>query len=262
MALCQRRLPGDAFGWRFHIRPAARIATVLAALTLTMAGRAGAGMWSNFLEMEEPGHLTLSVFGIGFGSESYGATHGGFELEQSVTRGFGLVARFEAYQSYMGTGYDTPITPATNGPFFWGRFQGGIDLTPIDGTHLTFMGGNDVGDSHSQVIEGNFSSWMNIHDAHPVNLSISSSHYFENDLINGLIDVRVIALSTAKMMLLAGAGAIIWGNGNTPGVQVQGGPDVGFYLRDWKLRVDVQGGYGFDNEYGLVAFSRSFDWVE
>ena len=72
-------------------------------------------------------------------------THGGFELEQSVTRGFGLVARFSAYQLYKGTGYDSPISPATNGPFFYGRFEGGIDLTPIDGTHLTFVGGNDVG---------------------------------------------------------------------------------------------------------------------
>ncbi len=262
MVACHQKLAAGACGWRFHIRPAAPIATMLAALILTLAGRAGADTWSNFLEIEEPGRLTLSVFGIGFGSESYGATHGGFELEQSVTSGFGLVARFEAYQSYMGTGYDTPITPATNGPFFWGRFLGGIDLTPVDGTHLTFVGGNDVGDSHSQVIEGNFSSWLNIHDAHPVNLSISSSHYFENDLINGLIDVRVIALSTAKLMLLAGAGSIIWGNGKAPGVKVQGGPDVGLYFRDWKLRLDVQAGYGSQNEYGLVAFSRSFDWEE
>ena len=83
-----------------------------------------------------------------------------------------------------------------------------------------------------------------------MNLSINSSHYFENDLTNGLIDVRLIALSTAKLMLLAGAGAIIWGHGSTPGVQVQGGPDVGFYFRDWKLRMDIQGGYGSDNEYG------------
>jgi hypothetical protein len=258
-----RALAGETSS-RHHFRPpiAMLAATVLVASILTLAGRAGANMFSNFLEPEQPGHLTLTVFGAGFGSESYGATHGGFELEQSLTRGLGLVARFSTYQSYMGTGYDTPITPATSSPFFWGRFEGGIDLTPIDGTHLTFVGGNDVGDSHSQVIEGNFSSWMNIHNAHPVNLSISSSHYFENDLINGLIDVRVIALSTARLMLLAGAGAIIWGNGNTPGVQVQGGPDMGFYFRNWKLRVDVQGGYGFDNEYGLVAVSRSFDWVE
>jgi hypothetical protein len=263
VAARERTSAGDNAGRR-HLRPAVAViaATVLVASILTLAGRAGADLFSNFLQPEQPGHLTLTVFGAGFGSESYGATHGGFELEQSLTRGIGLVARFSAYQSYMGTGYDTPITPATNGPFFWGRFEGGIDLTPVDGTHLTFVGGNDVGDSHSAVIEGNFSSWMNIHNAHPVNLSISSSHYFENDLINGLIDVRVIALSTAKLMLLAGAGAIIWGNGNTPGVQVQGGPDMGFYFRDWKLRVDVQGGYGFDNEYGLVAVSRSFDWVE
>ena len=242
--------------------PVAR--TVILALTLVLgfASRAGADVLANMLSPEQPGNLSLTLFGAGYGSEYYGTTHGGFELEQSVTRGLGLVARFSAHQLYKGTGYDSPISPVTNGPFFYGRFEGGIDLTPIDGTHLTLVGGNDIGDSHSQVIEGSFSSWMNIHNVHPINLSINSSHYFENDLTNALIDVRLIALSTAQLMVMAGAGATIWGEGGNPGSQVQGGPDVGFYFRAWKLRMDIQGGYGSDNEYGLVAFSRSFEWEE
>ena len=231
-------------------------------LVLTLAGIVRADLFSDWLSVEQPGHLSLTLFGAGYGSEYYGTTHGGFELEQSVTRGFGLVARFSAYQMYKGAGYDSPITPATGGPFFYGRFEGGIDLTPIDGTHLTFVAGNDIGDSHSAVIEGSFSSWINIHSAHPINLSINSSHYFEDDLTNGLIDVRTIALSTAQLMVLAGAGATIWGRSGNSGAQVQGGPDLGFYLRALKLRMDIQGGYGSDNEYGLVAFSRSFDWED
>jgi hypothetical protein len=242
--------------------PAAGTVILALALVLGLANRAAADVFANMLSAEQPGHLSLTLFGAGYGSEFYGTTHGGFELEQSIARGLGLVARFSAYQLYKGTGYDSPISPATNGPFFYGRFEGGFDLTPIDGTHLTFVGGNDIGDSHSQVIEGSFSSWMNIHNAHPINLWINSSHYFENNLTNALIDLRVIALSTAKLMVLAGAGATIWGKAGKAGPQVQGGPDVGFYFRAWKLRMDIQGGYGSDNEYGLVAFSRSFEWEE
>lgn len=247
-----------------RLRPAsvAWSALLAAALLLGLTGRACADLFSDWLAVEQPGHLSLTLFGAGYGSESYGTTHGGFELEQSVTRGLSLVARFSAYQLYKGTGYDSPISPATGGPFFYGRFEGGIDLTPIDGTHLTFVGGNDIGDSHSQVVEGSFSSWMNIHNAHPINLSINSSHYFENDLTNALIDLRIIALSTARLMVLAGAGATIWGRSGTAGPQVQGGPDIGFYFRALKLRMDIQGGYGSDNEYGLVAFSRTFDWED
>ena len=183
-------------------------------------------------------------------------------MEQSLTRGLGLVARFSAYQLYKGAGYDSPITPSTGGPFFYGRFEGGVDVAPIDGTHMTLVGGNDIGDSHSAVIEASISSWMNVHSVHPINLAINSSHYFEDNLTNGLIDLRMIVLSTGNWMLLAGAGAIIWGRGNKPGPQKEGGPDLGFYFRKWKLRVDIQGGYGSHNEYGLVAFSRVFDWQE
>ena len=104
---------------------------------------------------------------------------------------------------------------------------------------------------------------MNIHDAHPVNLSINSSHYFENDLTNGSDRRQGNCAVHRQTDGAGGRGRDHLGNGDgTPGVQVQGGPDVGFYFRDWKLRMDVQGGYGSDNEYGLVAFSRSFDWEE
>jgi hypothetical protein len=69
-------------------------------------------------------------------------------------------------------------------------------------------------------------------------------------------------LSTGKLIVLVGAGAGVWG-GNGPGpANVQGGPDMGFFYGPWKTRLDIQGGYGSDNEYGLVAFSRSFDWQE
>jgi hypothetical protein len=242
--------------------PALRSLVWALVLVMGLANRAGADVLADMLSVEQPEHLSLTLFGAGYGSPFYGTTHGGFELEQSITRGLGLVARFSAYQLYTGTGYDSPISSTTNGPFFYGRFEGGIDLTPIDGTHLTFVGGNDVGDSHSQVVEASFSSWTNIHSAHPINLAINSSHYFENDRTNALIDLRVIAVSTAQLMVLAGAGATIWGTAGTAGPQIQGGPDVGFYFRAWKLRMDIQGGYGSDNEYGLVAFSRSFEWEE
>jgi hypothetical protein len=257
--ICGQAGWGEPGRW---LRVAVRSAILAMVLVVSLAGAAAADVFTDMFSVEQPEHLSLTLFGAGYGSEFYGTTHGGFELEQSVTSGLGLVARFSAYQLYKGTGYDSPISPVTSGPFFYGRFEGGIDLTPINGTHLTFVGGNDIGDSHSQVIEGSFSSWMNIHNAHPIDLSINSSHYFEDSLTNALIDVRVIALSTAQLMILAGAGATIWGKKGKAGPQVQGGPDVGFYFRPWKLRMDIQGGYGSDNEYGLVAFSRSFDWED
>jgi hypothetical protein len=44
--------------------------------------------------------------------------------------------------------------------------------------------------------------------------------------------------------------------------KVQAGPDLGLSLRDWKLRLDLQAGYGSDHEYGMLSFSRRFDWEE
>lgn len=260
-----RRNPGPSDSgrrWRF-VAAAARIAVVLAVSVLSLARGAGADMLSDFVTLAEPMHLTTTAFGAAYGSPAYGTTHEGLELEQSVTRRLGILARLTGYQLYHGVAYDTPFASRPGAPFFYGRFEGGVDLNPMYGLRLTLLGGHDVGASHSAVIEESASVWTDVHSAHPINLSLTSSHYFENQLTNGLIDARLIALSTDKLMLLAGAGAIIWGGHTVKGsAKVQAGPDLGLYIRDWKLRLDLQAGYGSDQEYGMLAFSRSFDWEE
>jgi hypothetical protein len=37
----------------------------------------------------------------------------------------------------------------------------------------------------------------------------------------------------------------------------QGGPDVGFFVREWRVSVDLQAGYGSSRTYGMVSFSRA-----
>jgi hypothetical protein len=235
-------------------------AMLLAASILTLARGAAADMLSDFVTLADPLHLTTTTFGAAYGSPSYSTTHEGMEFEQSLTRRLGILARLTGYQIYHGTAFDTPFAPRPGAPFFFGRFEGGVDLNPMYGLHLTVLGGHDVGDSHSAVIEESVSAWTNVHSAHPINLSVTSSHYFENQLTNGLVDARMIALSTDRLMVLAGAGAIIWGGQTVKGsAKVQAGPDLGLYIRDWKLRLDLQAGYGSDQEYGMLAFSRSFD---
>jgi len=239
------------------------VAALLGLSLLTPAGSAGADMLSDFMTLQTPAHLTMTTFGAAYGSPAYGTTHQGLELAQTVTRRLSLLVRLTSYQLYHGFAFDTPFPPRPGAPFFFGRFEGGLDLNPAYGVHLIVLGGHDAGDSHSAVIEESASAWLNIHDALPLSVSVSSSHYFENQLTNGLVDVRTIALSTDKLMLLAGGGAIIWGGPTVKGsAKVQGGPDFGVYIRDWKLRLDLQTGYGNDHEYGMLTFSRSFDFQE
>lgn len=239
------------------------VAGLLALSFATLTSRAWADMLTDFLTIAQPGHLTATPFGAAYASPSYYETHDGLELEQTLTRRISIVSRLTGYQQYHGAAFDTPIPPPARAPFFFGRFEGGIDLNPMYGAHLIVLGGHDVGDSHSAVIEESASAWINVHSAHPISFSVNSSHYFENDLTNGLIDLRMIALSTDKLMLTAGAGAIIWGGRTVKNsAKVQAGPDVGVFIRAWKLRFDLQAGYGSDQEYGTLTFSRSFDWQE
>jgi len=95
-----------------------------------------------------------------------------------------------------------------------------------------------------------------------VNFSFSSSHYFQNGVSNGRIDLRTIVLSNATLMLLAGAGGAIWGDGSVGQAKGQGGPDIGVFVRDWRLSIDLQAGYGSAHGYALVGFSRTFGWDE
>src|SRR5271155_4559522 len=136
-----------------------RFQVVLAAIfaLASVGGSAPARADSDLFQLMSPEHLSLALFVSGYGSDKYGTTHEGFELEQSVTSQVSLVARATAYHVYQGTGFDSPLLPASRSSTRdFGRFQGGIDITPLPGVSLVLLGGEDVGDSHAPVVEGNF----------------------------------------------------------------------------------------------------------
>jgi len=68
-------------------------------------------------------------------------------------------------------------------------------------------------------------------------------------------------VATGRLLLL-GVGGAIWGGGSVGQAKGQGGPDVGFFVREWRVSVDLQAGYGSSRTYGMVSFSRSFGWDE
>jgi hypothetical protein len=255
LSISLRLLTASAGRQRFKVALAAIFA--LAAV----GGSAPAYADSGFFHLMSPEQLSLALFVNGYGSDKYGTTHEGFELEQSVATNLGLVARASAYQIYQGTGFDSPLLPASRSSTRnFGRFQGGIDITPLPGVSLTLLGGEDIGDSHAPVVEGNFSSWILPHSLHPINFSFSGSHYYENEVTSGRIDLRAILLSTAEVMLLGGVGGAIWGGGSVGNAKGQGGPDVGIFVRRWHASIDLQAGYGSSHTYGLVNFSRQLHW--
>jgi hypothetical protein len=242
-----------------------KLHVVLAAIFALAAvgGPAPACADSGFFDLTNPKRLSLALFVSGYGSDKYGTTHEGFELEQSVTNQVGLVARASAYHIYQGTGFDSPLLPASRSSTRnFGRFQGGIDISPLPGVSLVLLGGEDVGDSHAPMVEGDFSSWILPHSFHPINFSFSGSHFYENEVTSGRIDVRAIMLSTAEVMLLGGVGGAIWGGGSVGNAKGQGGPDIGIFVRRWHTSIDLQVGYGSSHAYGLVNFSRQFHWDE
>jgi hypothetical protein len=241
-----------------------RFQVLLAAIfALAVGGAAPASADSGFFTLMSPEHLSLALFVSGYGSDKYGTTHEGFELEQSVTSQVSLVARAVAYHVYQGTGFDDPILPAPRSSTRnFGRFQGGVDIAPFPGVSLVLLGGEDVGDSHAPEVEGDFSSWIRPHSLHPINFSFSASHYYENEVTSSRIDLRAILLSTAQFMLLGGVGGAIWGGGSVGNAKGQGGPDFGIFVRRWHASIDLQAGYGSSHTYGLVNFSRRFGWDE
>lgn len=209
----------------------------------------------------DPSRLNLRLFGSGYGAEKYGTTHEGFELDQTLTQALSVVGRASAYQIYQGTGFDSPLTPSRHSSTRnFGRFEGGLSLTPFPDAIFTMLGGEDVGDSDAPMFENDFSSWFAMRTLHPVNFSYSAGHYYNNDVTNGLIDLRTVVLSTGRMILLMGAGGAIWGGGSVGQAKGQGGPDLGIFLREWRMSIDVQAGYGSSHTYGTVGLSRSVSW--
>jgi hypothetical protein len=236
---------------------------VLLSLSLISVGDVEAQEYSQFFQLERPGHLALRLFGSGYGAGEYDTTHEGFELVQTVTHEVSLIGRVTDYQIYKGTGFDNPLTPAARGAtrnFL--RLEGGLSVTPLQGTTLAFMGGEDVGDNNAPAFENDLSSWIWLQSRHPMNFAYSTNHFFENGVTNGLIDMRTVAHSTGRWMLLLGAGGAIWGGGSVGQAKGQGGPDVGIFLRDWRVSLDLQAGYGSSHTYGMLSLSRSFGWDE
>jgi hypothetical protein len=241
-----------------------KIITVLAILAIFCSANVEAFPYSDFFDLVSPGHLRLTLLTTGYDSDAYEKTNEGFELEQSVTRYVGLVGRATAYQVYRGDGYDTPFKNHKPGVRNFGRFEGGIDLIPFQGTNLVVFGGEDWGNSDGPVVDGRFSSWFPFHSLHPINLSFDASHYYHNGLSGGRVDLRTVTLSTEELALLVGVGGAIWGGGpERNNLHGQTGPDIGTVIRPWHAQIDLQIGYGGDQHtYGLLSISRTFGWDE
>ena len=247
------------------IRSRASAKTIVAILFALIAVRdstADAFPYSDFFTPANPQRLSLTLFASGIGAESkYAATHEGFQLEQTLNPYIGVVGRISGYQNYQGSGWDNPLTlhPGTR-PRNFGVLMGGLDLLPFQGTSLTILGGHDVGDSDGARIEGDFSSWILLHSRHPINLSFTGDHFYNNGQSSGAIDVRVVMSSWREVTWLLGAGGQLWFNNSLPNLQKEFGPDLGLFFRKWKTSLDLQAGYGNTHGYATIAISHHFSW--
>lgn len=244
--------------------PAPTVILVAIAFSALGSISAHASPYADFLQPANPEHFGLTMFSAGFGSDNkYGATHEGFQFEQSVTPYVGLVGRVAAYQVWQGAGFDTPWPDeGKNGPRNFGVFEGGVDLAPLQGTSLIVMGGHDLGDADGPRIEGYFSSWLVLHSRHPTNFSFSGSHYYQNGLTAGTFDLRTVLRSTRELTWMAGVGGAVWDEGPEPHFMQEEGLDLGAFVRRWGASIDVQVGYGSLHLYGELGISRRFGWDE
>ncbi len=247
-----------------------RVGTMVAfAVALSaLAAPAGAQWFDDtypgFFSLQTPALFQTTIFGGGFVSDKYGVLQEGVQAEQSVTPYIGFFGRATGYQLWIGQGYESPLAPGS-GSFprlNFGRFQGGADFTLYPGTHLYVSGGHDVADSDASVIEGDFSSWIFLHSQHPLNGSFSSIHDFQNGVTSTEIDLQTILLSREKYMILGGIGGAMYFGGFLTQGQGQGGPDLGFYYRPWKIGVSAQAGYGNAHQYGQISMYKQFSWFE
>lgn len=240
-----------------------RRAAAMMILILMRTATAHAFPYSDFFTPANPQNLSLTIFTSAIGAaHKYAATHEGFELEQTLTPYLCLVGRVSGYQIYQGNGWDSPLAGRETRPRDFGVFEGGFDLLPIQGTSLKILGGSDIGDSDGARIEGDFSSWLWLHSRHPINLSFTGDHFYNNGLSSGAIDIRTIVSSSSEVMWLIGAGGQLWGGGPKTHLTKEFGPDLGLVIRRWHIGLDFQAGYGNLGGYGLIGISRHFGWDE
>ena len=244
------------------------VGLLLLVCTLGWTGIARAqleNLYPGFFQPASPQILDATLFGGGFGSQDYGAVQEGFQLQQTITPYIGLVGRVTGYQMWIGDHFNNPLAPATathQSRLNFGRLQAGLEFALYPGTTLYLLGGGDVGDSHAAVIEGDYSSWLFTHTHHPINFSFSASHNYENHITSSEIDLRIVALSTAKYLVTAGGGGAIFQGGQIVDPGGQGGPDLGVYFRKYAFGIDVQAGYGNAGGFGQISFIKQFDFVE
>jgi len=241
---------------------------VVGLMTIAFAPNAHADWFEEtypgFFKLQTPGLLQAIIFGGGFVSDKYGVVQEGAQVEQSITPYVGAFARATGYQLWIGNGFQSPLNPngGAHARLNFGRFQGGVDFTIAQGVHLYISGGRDAGDSHANIIEGDFSGWLWLHSKHPVNLSFSSIHDYQNGVTSSEVDLQAILISTEKYMVLGGIGGAMYFGGFLSNAQGQGGPDLGFYYRPWQLGVSAQAGYGNAHQYGQISMYKQLSWFE
>lgn len=207
-------------------------------------------------------HLDATIFGGGLAAEDYYLTDEGIQLEQSITEGIGIVGRATGYQLWIEKNASSPLAPSnkTVNRLNFGRFEGGLDLSPIPGFNFVLLGGHDVGDSDAWVIEADISAWFLLSSAHPFNIFVAPVHDFQNDVTSSEIDFRVVATQTPDWILLLGAGGQVFGGGFISGVEGEGGPIIGVYNRLYQLGADLQFGYGSPGVYGELNIYKTFSF--
>jgi len=212
-----------------------------------------------------PPHFDITPFGGGFVSQDYDDTNEGVQIEQSLSQGLGLVGRATGYQLYLRKNAVSPLQVSSNeveARLNFGRFEGGVDISPLEGTNLYLLGGHDVGDSDAFVVEGDLSSWMLESSAHPINLFIAPVYDTENKVTSGEFDLRVVAARTPDWTFIAGAGGSAYGGGFIHGADGQGGAILGLYNTYWKFGGDLQAGYGTPGGYGEFTIYKAFSLWE
>jgi hypothetical protein len=219
-------------------------------------------LYPDFFELQ-PNILDVVAFGGGFGSQDYGSIQEGLQLDQRITRYIGAVGRVTGYQLWVGDNYDNPLAPGTGHEprLNFARLLGGAEFDLYPGTTLFVLGGKDVGDSMASVIEGDASSWLLSHSAHPVNFSFSASHDYENH-VTAEIDLRAVIMSTEDFLITAGGGGAIYQGGEISSAAGQGGPDLGLYIRKYALGFALQGGYGNAGGFGQLSIIKQWDFFE
>ncbi len=204
-------------------------------------------------------HLDATFFGGGLAAQDYYLTDEGIQLEQSITEGIGIVGRATGYQLWIEKNSSSPLAPSnhTANRLNFGRFQGGFDLSPVQGFNFVFLGGHDIGDSDAWTIESDISMWFLLGSAHPINVFIAPVHNFQNDVTSSEIDFRVVATQTPDWILLLGAGGQVFGGGFVSGLAGEGGPIVAIYNRIYQMGADLQFGYGSPGVYGEVTLYKT-----